>query len=121
MQKKGVKIGVEAAFAAMQSAQVIAATPQVAGVADMVMKSAGYQEPVPEGANPDFPLADGSAGLIQNSIKDRRTGVEFTPPSAPGSTVASNTDPLLPAKPASPQVGEERGIETNRADSGPKA
>lgn len=122
LTKEGVKLGVESAFAAMQAAQVISATPQVAGVADVVMKSAGYEVPNPAGESPEYPAIDDASGIVQNPIKDRRTGIEFTPPgggaaSAPGSTVPPNTDPEMPAKPATGGVGEERGIETNRPDS----
>lgn len=124
LKKEGVKIGVESAFAAMQAAQVIAATPQVAGVADEVMRSAGYENPSPPGVDPNFPTAAGADGITQNPIKERKTGIQYTPPgapaSAPGVTVPPNTDPLAPAKPATGQVGEERGIKTNRPDSAPK-
>lgn len=122
LAKEGVKVGVETAFSAMQAGQVIAATPQVAGVADEVMKSAGYQKPNPAGVDPDFPGGPVDAsGITVNPIKNRRDGIQFTPPtgapSAPGVTVPPNTDPLAPAKPKTPGVGEERGIETNRPDS----
>lgn len=124
LAKEGVKIGVESAFAAMQAGQVIAATPQVAGVADAVMESAGYQPPTPAGTDPNFPGTADASGITVNPIKNRRDGIQFTPPtgapaSAPGATIAPNTDPLMPAKPKTPGVGEEHGIETNRPDSVP--
>jgi hypothetical protein len=105
-----VRIGVEAAFSAMQAGQVIAATPQVAPIADEVMKGAGYTMPNPAGVDPNFPGADQPPGPItQNAIKDPRTGVEYTPP--------TNTDPLTPANPATGGEGVRKGIETKVEDS----
>lgn len=104
-----VQKGVEAAFSAMQAGQVIAATPQVAPIADEVMKAAGYQPPTPPGADPNYPMISDASGLTQNSIKDPRTGVEFMPP--------SNTSPLKPANPAGASVGAQDGIETTAQDS----
>jgi hypothetical protein len=101
-----VEIGVKAAFSAMQAGQVIAATPQVAPIADEVMKGAGYK-PQPGGVDPNFPGAGMAPGPItQNAIKDPRTGIEYTP----GGTVA-------PPNPATPGTGAEAGIETLTADS----
>ncbi len=106
-----VKSGVEAAYAAMQAGEVIAAVPQVAPIADQVMASAGYQDPNPAGNNPNYLVPnEPSQDLGINPIKNRKTGVEFTP------GIPSNTNPVLPAIPPSPQVGQMHGIETQRAD-----
>ena len=93
MQKliaEAVKIGTESAFAAMQAGQVIATMPQVAPIADEVMKGAGYQLPNPGGADPNFPQPQGIP--------------------APMPDVQQNTSPQLPPVPQSPM----QGIETAR-------
>lgn len=50
-----VSIGVQAAYSAMQAAGQIVQMPQVAPIADEVMKGAGYQVPNPVGQDPNFP------------------------------------------------------------------
>lgn len=88
-----VKKGTETAYAAMQAGQVIATMPAVAPIADEVMKGAGYQDPTPAGADPNFPV----------------------PPVAqqPQIDFPTNTSPMLPATAG---TGEMAGIETQRAD-----
>lgn len=102
-------------FASGQTAQMIAAIPQLSPVMDGLVQDAGYTAPNPVGIDPTLPTVDGPAPQItQNSIKDPRTGTEFTPGD---STVPQNTDPLSPALPASPDTGFNKGIETLRSDS----
>lgn len=87
-----VKKGVESSYAAMQAGQVIATMPAVAPIADEVMKGAGYQDPTPGGADPNFPV----------------------PPVQPQQmNFPGNTNPVMPATPG---VGEMAGIETMRPD-----
>lgn len=96
-----------AVFAAGQTAQMIAAVPQLAPVIDAVLELIGYQEP----AGSDLPLLSApAAGLTQGSVKDPRTGIEFQPGfgAAPGDT--------SPQTPASPGVGANAGINTVRAE-----
>lgn len=94
-----VKKGVEAEFSAMQAAEVIAAVPQVAPIADALMQAAGYQTPNPIGMDPNFP-------------QPAMPSVAPMTPTAPG-----DTSPLTPDAPATPGVGAQQGIETKRADS----
>lgn len=85
-----VQTGVQAAFSAMQAAQVIATMPQVAPVADVVMQGAGYQRPNPMGQDPNFP-------------QPQLAGV-------PVPDVQGNTSPAFPPVPqdgASPMAGIE--------------
>jgi hypothetical protein len=106
-----VKSGVEAAYAAMQAGEVIAAVPQVAPIADQVMSSAGYQDPNPAGVSPDYLATSAPTDNIGiNPVKNRKTGMQFTP------GIPNNTNPVLPAVPTSPQEGQMHGIETQRAD-----
>lgn len=83
-------------FAGMQAGQVVASMPQVAPIADELMKAAGYQRPNPGGVDPNFPQPNVAAPMPQ---------------------IPQNTDPLTPAHPTSPFVGEGKGIETMRSDS----
>lgn len=93
-----VKAGTEAVYSAMQTAQVIATTPQTSPVADEVLKMAGYVSPNPMGIDPNLPQpAPNPMGIVE-------TGT---------------TNPLTPApiaEPSSPFVGQEAGIETPAAD-----
>lgn len=112
-QAAAVKLGVEASFSAMQGAEVIAAVPGVAPIADELMRSAGYTPPTPAGVDPNFPQPGAPAGgLAVNPVKSQRTGIEFTP-GDPSTTLY----PHNPAQPATPGVGERQGIETQRPDS----
>jgi hypothetical protein len=117
-----VKEGVEAQFSAVQTAEVIAAVPQVSPVADAVLQGAGYQIPNPAGADPNLPQGAGGEGLSVQGVINKRTGVGFTPPAGPGAVVPAqqNTSPgspPIPAQPASPAVGLGKGGETMRPDS----
>lgn len=96
-----VKSGVEAAYAAMQAGEVVAAVPQVAPVADKIMQSAGYQAPVPAGIDPNYP-APSVATAAQQPM--------------PAPSAQQNTSPALPPKPPSPMIGRLAGIETQRRD-----
>lgn len=88
-----VKDGVEAAYSAMQTAQVISMNPAVSPIADSVMQSAGYQMPSPLGQDPNFPQPGAASSVA----------VDFP----------SNTSPLFPDNPG---TGEAAGIETQAAD-----
>lgn len=97
-------------FSGGQVAQMLAAVPAIAPVADQVIKDAGYQRPA-GGVDLNLPQLDApAAGLVQNEVRDPRSGVEFMP-GAPG-----DTTPSTPANPVSPGDGAQQGIETVRAD-----
>lgn len=83
---------VEAQYSAIQTAQVIATTPATSGLADSLLKSAGY---VDHDAGPIVPQAP--AGM----------------PVPPVGAMPPNTNPMTPANPG---VGLMDGIETPRAD-----
>lgn len=93
LEAAAVKAGTETSYAAMQGAQVIATMPQVAPIADEIMKGAGYRDPNPGGDDPNFPV----------------------PPVAqqPQVDFPTNTSPMLPVTAG---VGEMSGIETMRPD-----
>ncbi len=84
---RAVKVGTEAAFAAMQAGQAIATMPAIAPIADVVMQGAGYKVPSPAGDDPNFPQPTGAP--------------------APAMDVHENTSPQLPPVPASPMEGVE--------------
>ncbi len=102
LQAQKVTKGVEGSYAAMQAAEVIAAVPQVAAIADKVMQTAGYIAPTPPGIDPNFP----TAALAPAAQEAAQTGPLDLPPSG-------NTSPMFPAKPGG---GTMQGIETQAAD-----
>ncbi|MBO9679555.1 MAG: hypothetical protein J7556_15035 [Acidovorax sp.] len=84
--------GMETLYSGVQTAQVIAAVPQAAGLADGLAKSVGFKD---QDAAPIVPMAP--------------SGI---PPIEP----AHNTNPLTPSNPQSPEIGVRNGIETPDAD-----
>jgi hypothetical protein len=129
-------VNVEGLFGATQAAEVIAAVPAVAPVADTLAKAAGYEIPAPPGVDPNLatpaapaaaaPAGDAGAsaapatdaagaasGLAINPVKNNRTGVQFTPsggrvePALPPG-MPHNTHPTFPAH---ADVGAHKGIE----------
>ena len=84
--------GVEAQYSAIQTAQVIATNPATSGLADALLKSAGYKD---QDAGPIVPEAP--AGI----------------PMPTDAGIPTNTNPMTPANPG---VGLMDGIETPQAD-----
>lgn len=80
---------VEAQYSAIQTAQVIATTPATSGLADQLLRSAGYVD------------------------RDQAPIVPAAPPGMPVAAMPENTNPLTPANPG---VGLMDGIETPAAD-----
>lgn len=110
-----VKTGVEATYSAAQTAEVLAAVPAVAPVADIVLKASGYIPPVPAGVDPNLMAPAGPiAGLGVEPVKNKRTGISFQPGGGEPNT-APNTPPNVPTPPG-PGEGQAAGIETQRAD-----
>lgn len=106
-----VKKNMETLFASMQAGEVVAAIPQVAPIADVLVGEAksGLASPGP------LPVAQPASGLSINPIKDHHTGMQFTPGAQQG-----DTSPLTPAGPVEPDtgmVGANEGIDTMRSDS----
>lgn len=77
-------VNVEGLFGSMQAAEVVAAVPAVAPVADTIAKAAGYQPPVPAGVDPGIQPA----------------GVPSTAPAGPPD--AGAPPPPVAAQPAPP-------------------
>lgn len=109
IEKAAIKKGVESTFSAMQAAEVIAAVPQTAPIADEVLKTAGWTPA--SGTDPNLPVGEGEGALSIDAVKNKRTGMGFMP------GVPGDTSPLTPAAPATPGVGVRQGIETKQADS----
>jgi len=102
IEARAVQIGVQAAYSAMQAGGQIVQMPQVAPIADEVMKGAGYQVPTnPMGQDPNFPTADMPAQPpMQQPVIDK----DIMPP------VEQNTSPAFPPVPqdsGSPMQGIE--------------
>lgn len=108
---RSVQIGVQAAYSAMQAGVQVAQMPQVAPIADEVMKGAGYQRPNPLGDDPNFPTAEQTAARDVRSPYLEGEGAQI------GSEglveVQQNSSPMNPAVPQQGGTGME-GIETGR-------
>lgn len=103
---EAVQIGVQAAFSAMQAGAQIAQMPQIAPIADEVMKGAGYTRPA-AGDDPNFPVP------AQPAVQP---GAAAAAPAGEGvSGVRENTSPAFPPVPQEPAQGM-RGIETPRVE-----
>lgn len=92
MRAETMKIVGETFYGAIQGAELIAAIPEIAAVADKIIEACGYVPPSPPGVDPNIPTA----------------------PSAPSANVVPmrrNTSPLQPAIPASASAGVTAGIE----------
>lgn len=108
---RSVQIGVQAAYSAMQAGAQVAQMPQIAPIADEVMKGAGYQRPNPIGDDPNFPTADQTAASDIRSPYIQGEGAELG--SEGIAEVQQNTSPMNPAVPQQGGTGME-GIETGR-------
>lgn len=108
---RSVQIGVQAAYSAMQAGVQVAQMPQVAPIADEVMKGAGYQRPNPIGDDPNFPTAEQTAA---RDIRSPYLEVEGAQIGSEGlAEVQQNTSPMNPAVPQQGGTGMQ-GIETER-------
>jgi hypothetical protein len=90
---RAVQIGVTTAYSAMQAGGMIAQTPQIAPIADVVMAGAGYKAPTPMGDDPNFPQPEQMAAESMPQVQ-------------------ANTSPAFPAAPESAGQGAMDGIET---------
>lgn len=88
---------VETQFSAIQTAQVIATTPQTASLADALLKSAGY---VDRDMAPIVPQLSAQAAMGMAPLD-----------------MPTNSNPLTPLNPTNPAVGMNAGIETAAPDS----
>lgn len=106
---RSVQIGVQAAYSAMQAGAQVAQMPQIAPVADEVMKGAGYQHPNPIGDDPNFPTAEQTAARDVRSPYLEGEGAQIG--SEGLAEVQQNTSPMNPAVPKQGGTGQA-GIET---------
>lgn len=110
---RSVQIGVQAAYSAMQAGAQVAQMPQIAPIADEVMKGAGYQRPNPIGDDPNFPTAEQTAARDVRSPYLEGEGAQIG--SEGLAEVQQNTSPMNPAVPKQGGSGMQ-GIETNRVN-----
>lgn len=110
---RSVQIGVQAAYSAMQAGAQVAQMPQIAPIADEVMKGAGYQRPNPIGDDPNFPTAEQTAARDVRSPYLEGEGAQIG--SEGLAEVQQNTSPMSPPV---PQDGGSpmQGIETARTN-----
>lgn len=108
---KTVQTGVQSSYSAMQGAAQVAQMPQIAPIADEIMKGAGYQRPNPMGDDPNFPTAEQTAASDIRSPYIQGQGAEIG--SEGLAEVQQNTSPMSPPV---PQEGSSpmKGIETQR-------
>ena len=108
-----VKVGTEAAFAAMQAGAQVAQMPMIAPVADQIMQGAGYKHPAGGGDDPDFiaPTKAAAVNLPAPYIQGQDAAPAAEASAAP--PVHENTSPQLPPVPPSP-ASPLHGIETAR-------
>ncbi|KWT98897.1 MULTISPECIES: hypothetical protein [unclassified Variovorax] len=102
---EAVQIGVQSAFSAMQGGAQVAAMPQIAPIADVIMAGAGYRKPTPMGDDPNFPQPQGIAA-----------------PSAAAPPVQANTSPGFPPIPddgASSMTGIETATSADNLQGAP--
>ena len=99
---------VEAIYSSMQAGEVIASAPQVAPVADEIMKAGGYQTPTPIGVDPNFPQP---SPMQQVGMQAAAAGPVDIPESG-------NTSPMFPATTGSPSAGANEGIESEAYANG---
>lgn len=99
---RSVQIGVQAAYSAMQAGAQVAQMPQIAPIADEVMKGAGYQRPNPLGDDPNFPVADQTAASNIRSPYIQGQGAQV---GSEQLAVQQNTSPMSPSVPH--EVGQE--------------
>ena len=110
---RSVQIGVQAAYSAMQGGVQVAQMPQIAPIADEVMKGAGYQRPNPIGHDPNFPTAEQTAAMDIRSPYVQGEGAQLG--SEGLAEVQQNTSPSFPPVPQ--QAGSPmQGIETPRVE-----
>jgi hypothetical protein len=118
-----VATNIEAQFGATQAAQTIAAIPQTAPLADVLLRSGGYKDHdaapiIPQIAPVQgvMPATEGQpANLVPEQVQALQRKNTMSPAQALG--YRRNTSPQFPARAESPDAGMLRGIETPEQDS----
>lgn len=110
---KRVQTGVQASYSAMQGGAQIAQMPQIAPIADEIMKGAGYQRPNPMGQDPNFPTAQETAARDIRSPYLEGHGAQMGSEGLADMQVQQNTSPMNPPVPQQGSTGMQ-GIETPR-------
>lgn len=110
---RSVQIGVQAAYSAMQGGSQVAMMPQIAPIADEIMKGVGYQRPNPMGDDPNFPTAEQTAARDVRSPYLEGEGAQLG--SEGLAEVQQNTSPMSPPVPQQGSTGMQ-GIETPRTN-----
>lgn len=102
LDAKKVLTGTQASFSAMQGGTQIAQMPQIAPIADELMKAAGYKAPNPGGDDPNFPTVvalpvdtSGPAGFAPD-VRDN-TSPGFPPVPSDGESSLNGIETASPA------------------------
>lgn len=105
---EGVQAGVVAIYSATQAAAEVAAMPQVAGIADEILGSAGFKD---QNAPPIISLPGGGTIAAPAQPGAGLSNVAPPVPTIASPPQGSNTDPVTPPDATSPAIGADRGIE----------
>jgi hypothetical protein len=116
---ESVNKGVEGQFGAIQTAQTITAIPQTAPLADMLLKSVGFQDqdlpPIIPNAAPVAGVMPAQEGRPARLEPEQVAAIQRQQPRTARELLSRrNTSPQFPANPiapADPDVGVNRGIE----------
>lgn len=117
-----VQTYVQSSFSSMQAGAQIAQMPMIAPIADAVMQTAGFQNQVPQGVDPNFPQPQQAAASNIRSPYIQGEGAEPGSEQLPmmngvdsGVEVEQNKHPTFPALP-SDGPSPESGMNTPRTD-----
>ena len=95
-------VNVEGLFGSMQAAEVVAAVPAVAPVADTIAKAAGYEIPTPPGVDPGVQPIGGAAGEVGGAPDSAPPGAGVPPPVGAGAGPVPAAPPMGPSANAAP-------------------
>jgi hypothetical protein len=120
-RSESVNKNVEGQFGAIQTAQTITAIPQTAPLADMLLRSAGYQDAdaapiMPAAPAPVVGAMPAQEGRPADLAPEQIAAIQREQPATPRQVlgIRRNTSPQFPANPAmpaNPDVGVNAGIE----------
>lgn len=103
LENEAVAKAIEAQYSALQTAQAIVITPQAAALADALLRSGGF---VDQDAAPIVPQLEGAPAEAVEPAAD---------------PFPTNTNPLTPANPQSPEIGLREGMSDSPENPPPEA
>lgn len=101
---------IEGMYSATQAAQLVATNPVIVPIADSIYMSAGGID------KNEAPLIEQPQQPIQSMVEEQSESVDNSQEELVEQIAPPSTSPNLPAKPKSPLVGVNQGIETSEND-----